>query len=181
LLESERTTGILPISLIGMPGSGKSTVGKEVARRLGLAFADCDKAIENRAGCSIAALFDREGEDVFRDLESQVLASLVAQGPSVIATGGGVVLRSGNRELLRTRTHCVYLLASLGLLWKRVRRDRRRPLLQVADPQQRLRELSFEREPLYRETAHLVVDTEGMSFDCLVGETMERLRSERLR
>jgi shikimate kinase len=75
----------------------------------------------------------------------------------------------------------VYLLARLGLLWKRVRRDRRRPLLQVADPRQRLRELSSEREPLYQETAHLVVDTEGMSFDCLVGETMERLRSERLR
>ncbi len=164
MLEPELTTGILPVSLIGMPGSGKSTVGKEVAHRLGLAFADCDKAIEHRAGCSIAALFEREGEGAFRDLESQVLASLVAQGPSVIATGGGIVLRPGNRELLRTRTRCVYLRAGPDLLWKRVRRDRRRPLLQVDDPQRRLREMSAEREPLYEETAHLLIDSEGLLF-----------------
>jgi len=161
-----------------MPGSGKSTVGKEVAHRLGLAFADCDKAIEHRAGCSIAALFEREGESAFRDLESQVLASLVAGGPSVIATGGGVVLRAANRELLRANTRCVYLRAGADLLWKRLRRDRRRPLLQVADPRQRLRDMSREREPLYEETASLIVDTERLSFDGLVGKVMERLRPE---
>lgn len=178
MLEPELTTGVTPVSLIGMPGSGKSTVGKEVAHRLGLAFADCDKAIEHRAGCPIAALFEREGEGAFRDLESQVLASLVAGGPSVIATGGGVVLRAANRELLRAHTRCVYLRAGPDLLWKRLRRDRRRPLLQVADPRQRLRDMSAEREPLYEETARLIVDTEGLSFDRLVGAVMERLRPE---
>jgi len=177
--DNDSTRGArVAISLIGMPGSGKSTVGKEVAHRLGLAFADCDKAIEHRAGCSIAALFEREGEGAFRDLESEVLASLVARGPSVIATGGGVVLRAANRELLRARTRCVYLRAGLDLLWKRLRRDHRRPLLQVADPRRRLREMSAEREPLYEGTAHWIVDTDGLSFDRLVGKLMEQLRPE---
>ena len=161
-----------------MPGCGKSTVGRELARRLGGGHVDLDQEIELRAGCSIATLFARSGEGTFRDMEASVLAELVDSGASVIATGGGVVLRPANRELLRTRTRCVYLRASNALLWRRLRRDRRRPLLQVADPQERLRAMSAERASLYEDTAAIVLDTDGLSFDHLVERLIERLRDE---
>jgi shikimate kinase len=161
-----------------MPGCGKSTVGRELARRLGASHVDLDQEIELRAGCSIATLFVRSGEDTFRDMEASVLGELVDSGASVIATGGGVVLRPANRELLRTRTRCVYLRASNELLWRRLRRDRRRPLLQVADPKERLHAMSAEREPLYEDTAAIVIDTDGLSFDHLVERLIERLRDE---
>lgn len=162
-----------------MPGCGKSTVGRELARRLGGSHVDLDHAIELRAGCSIATLFARSGEGTFRDMEASVLAELVDSGASVIATGGGVVLRPANRELLRTRTCCVYLRASNALLWRRLRRDRRRPLLQVADPQERLRAMSAEREPLYEETATIAIDTHGLSLNHLVDRVIERLHEAR--
>lgn len=161
-----------------MPGCGKSTVGRVLARRLGGSHVDLDHEIELRAACSIATLFARSGEGTFRDMEASVLAELVDSGASVIATGGGVVLRSANRELLRTRTRCVYLRASNELLWRRLRRDRRRPLLQVVDPQERLRALSAEREPLYEETAAIVIDTDGLSLDHLVARVIERLHDQ---
>lgn len=149
-----------------------------MARRLELTFVDSDRVIEGRAGCTIASLFEHEGEAAFREREAQVLASLVAAGRSVIATGGGAVLRGDNRDLLRTRTMCVFLNAGHDLLWKRLRRDRRRPLLQVADPEARLRALRAEREPLYRETAHVVVEIEGLPFDRLVDEVVRRVGVE---
>jgi shikimate kinase len=157
-----------------MPGGGKSTVGREVARQLGWRFVDCDKEIERAAGCTIAALFARAGEAAFRDLETTTLAALVEAGPAVIATGGGAVLRPANRELLRTRTRCIYLRAAPEFLWRRLRRDRRRPLLQVPDPRGRLREMSEERESLYLETAASVIDIEGLAFERLVDEVVHR-------
>jgi shikimate kinase len=161
-----------------MPGGGKSTVGKDLARQLGCDFVDCDKEIERRSGATIVTLFARDGEEAFRDLEAATLAGLIEQGAAVIATGGGAVLRSANRDLLRERTRCVYLRAGPDFLWRRLRRDRRRPLLQVPDPQRRLQELSAEREPLYLETAHIVVDIEGLTFDRLVDSILDRLASE---
>ena len=161
-----------------MPGSGKSTIGKATARRLGLPYADCDQVLERRAGESIASLFARLGESGFRDVESETLDALVAAPSSVIATGGGVVVRPANRELLRTRTRCVYLRTGHELLWRRLRRDRRRPLLQVADPERRLRELAAERGPLYEQTAHVVIDTDGLAFDRLVDEVVRRVAAE---
>jgi shikimate kinase len=149
-----------------------------VAARLGAPFEDSDKVIEQRRGRSIAALFAAEGEQAFRDLETDVLTELVETGACVIATGGGAVLREENRELLRQRTRCVYLRASPQFLWKRLRRDRRRPLLQVADPEARLRELSEEREPLYHETAAIVVDVDNQPFDRILDDIMQRLASE---
>jgi len=178
LPEPELTGQRLPCSLVGLPGSGKSAIGKEVARRLELPFVDSDRLIEARAGCTIARLFEHEGEAAFRERESEALASIVAEGRSVIATGGGAVLRPENRELLRSRTVCVFLDASHDLLWKRLRRDRRRPLLQVADPEARLRELSAERDPLYRETAHIVVRADGLSFGRLADEVVRRISGE---
>jgi shikimate kinase len=161
-----------------MPGCGKSTAGRELARRLGGSHVDLDQEIELRAGCSIPTLFARSGEGPSRDMEASVLVELVDSGAAVIATGGGVVLRPANRELLRTRTRCVYLRASNELLWRRLRRDRRRPLLQVADPQERLRAMSAERAPLYEDTAAIVIDTDGLSFDHLVERVIERLVHE---
>jgi shikimate kinase len=164
--------------LIGLPGCGKSAIGKELARRLRLPFVDSDRVIESAAGCTIASLFEHEGEAAFREREAQALASLAAGGPSVIATGGGAVLRRDNRDLLRAKTVCVFLDAGHDLLWKRVRRDRRRPLLQVADPEARLRELSAERDPLYRETAHIIVRTDGLPFGRLVDEVARRISAQ---
>lgn len=163
--------------MIGLPGSGKSAIGREAARRLDVPFADCDKIVEQRAGCTIARLFERDGEQVFRDLEAEALTSLMDGRPSVVATGGGAVLRASNRELLRTRSTCVYLKAEPELLWTRLRRDRRRPLLQVENPQARLHQLAEEREPLYREAASIVVDIHGLSFDRLVDTILDKVRA----
>ncbi len=174
----ELTNQSLPCSLVGLPGCGKSAVGKEAARRLRVPFADCDRTIELKSGCTIAELFEHDGEAAFRQREAEALALLVAAGPSVIATGGGAVLRADNRELLRNGTICVFLNAGHDLLWKRLRRDRRRPLLQVADPEARLRELSAARVPLYRETARIVVDVDGLPFSRLVDDVVRRVVAE---
>jgi shikimate kinase len=149
-----------------------------VARRLQLPFVDSDRVIESRAGCAIASLFEHEGEAGFREREAATLASIVGEGRSVIATGGGAVLRRENRDLLRTATVCVFLDAGHDLLWKRLRRDHRRPLLQVPDPEARLRELRAERDPLYRETAHIVVKTDGLPFGRLVDEVVRRIAGD---
>jgi shikimate kinase len=164
-----------------MPGGGKSTVGREVARQLGWRFVDCDKEIERAAGCTIAALFARDGEAAFRELEAVTLAALIESPQAVVATGGGAVLRAANRELLRSRTRCIYLRAAPDFLWRRLRRDRRRPLLQVPDPEGRLREMSAEREPLYLETAAVVVDVDGLSFDRVVDAVVHRSGAEAAR
>ena len=156
------------ISLVGMPGGGKSTVGRHLARRLGVAFADCDAVIAQRIGCPIRVYFEHEGEARFRDLEAQVLAERVADGDGVLATGGGVVLRPENRALLRSASVCVYLRSTPEELYRRLRHDVKRPLLQVVDPLARLRELHSERDPLYLQTAEFVVETGRPSVPSLV-------------
>jgi shikimate kinase len=124
-----------------------------------LPFFDSDHVIEERLGCSIREYFAREGEAAFRDMEQQVLAEL-AHGPAcVIATGGGAVLRQANRDGLRAAGRVVYLRSSPEELFRRLRHDTTRPLLQVADPLAKLRELYEQRDPLYREAAHFVVET----------------------
>jgi shikimate kinase len=127
--------------LVGLPGSGKTTVGRQLARRLHLPFVDSDHAIENRLGCSVREYFEREGEDRFRDLESEVLADLCHNHQGVLSTGGGSVLRPINRERLREHGQVFYLRSSPEEVFRRLRNDQNRPLLQVADPQARLREL----------------------------------------
>lgn len=164
-----------PVSLIGLPAVGKSTVGRRLARRLGFAFADCDGLFEARFQQRIRDFFETEGEQRFRDAESSMLEELVGGVETVIATGGGAVLRSANRELLRRHTHCVYLRAHPDALFTRLQRDTKRPLLQVADPAGRLRELSEERDPLYREAATFEVETRGKSLDMLVDAILRQL------
>lgn len=156
------------ISLIGLPAVGKSTVGRRLARQLEIDFADCDALLEQRLQRRIRDFFETEGEERFRDAESAMLEELVAGSDAVIATGGGIVLRPVNRQLLRQRTMCVYLKADPEALFHRLRRDTKRPLLQVADPAARLGELSAEREPLYREAATLEIETRGKTLQMLV-------------
>ena len=158
-----------------MPGSGKSTVGRQLARRLGLPFFDSDHLIEQRLGCSIREYFAREGEAAFRDVEEQVLREL-AQGPAaVVATGGGAVLRQANREALRAGGQVIYLRSSPEELYRRVRHDTQRPLLQVADPMARLRAMHAERDPLYREAAHFLIETGRPSVATLVNMIVMQL------
>lgn len=163
------------ISLIGLPGSGKSTVGRQLARRLQLPFLDSDHVIEQRLGCSIREYFEREGEDCFRDMEEAVIDELTQLPEGVLSTGGGVVLRPNNRLHLRERTQVVYLNSMPDELFRRLRHDKNRPLLQVADPLQRLRDLYVQRAPLYRETAHFSIDTGRPSVSTLVNTIIMQL------
>lgn len=157
-----------PIVLVGLPGSGKSSVGRRLAQRLDLSFVDSDLVIERRIGCSIRDYFEREGEAAFRDLEEAVLLEQMSVHRGVLATGGGSVLREANRRTLREHGHVIYLRSSPEDLFRRLRHDVKRPLLQVADPLGRLRELHSVRDPLYRETAHDVVETGRPSVAMLV-------------
>lgn len=156
------------ISLVGLPGSGKSTVGRQLARRLQLPFIDADQWVEQRLGCSIREYFEREGEAGFRDFEQQALVDITAAGPAVVATGGGAILRPANRECLHRNTRVFYLFATPEEVYRRLRHDQVRPLLQVADPLARLRELFAQRDPLYRETAHEVITIGRPSTSALV-------------
>ena len=164
------------IILIGLPGSGKSTVGRHLARRLQLPFLDADQAIELRLGCSIREFFEREGEERFRDIEQDVIAQLCAQAPGVLATGGGAVLRPANREALRAAGTVVYLQSQPEDLMRRLRHDHKRPLLQVADPMARLRDLFAQRDPLYRETAQHTVETGRPSVSSRVNAILGQLQ-----
>lgn len=131
--------------------------------------------IEQRLGCSIREYFEREGEDRFRDLESQVIDELTAGVSGVISTGGGSVLRPVNRQHLHERSRVVYLRSSPEEVFRRLRHDRNRPLLQVADPLQRLRDLFQARDPLYRESAHFVIETGRPSVATLVNMIVMQL------
>ena len=163
------------ISLVGMPGSGKSTVGRQLARRLRLPFFDSDHVIEQRLGCSIREYFEQAGEAAFRDLEQQVLVELAQGADAVIATGGGAVLREANRLALREGGKVVYLRSTPEELFRRLRHDTQRPLLQVADPLAKLRSLYAERDPLYRAAAHFDIETGRPSVPTLVNMIVMQL------
>ncbi|QBK04721.1 shikimate kinase [Hylemonella gracilis] len=169
------------LSFVGMPGSGKSTVGRHLARRLHLPFHDSDHVIEQRIGCSIREFFEREGEDRFREIEADTIASLCLQGSApdgpggVLSTGGGAVLREANRQQLRSCSHAIYLRTTPEELMRRLKRDTHRPLLQTSDPLQRLRDLYVQRDPLYRETAHFVVETGRPSVSSLANIIVTQL------
>lgn len=137
------------IILIGMMGAGKTAVGTELARMLGRRFVDSDTEIERAAAMTIPEIFARDGEDFFRERESQVIARLLAEGPLVLATGGGAWLRPQNRATIRAAGVAVWLDAGLETLWQRVRHRGGRPLLATADPRATLAALYDARRPVY--------------------------------
>lgn len=147
------------IFLVGLMGAGKSTVGRILARRLGKRFVDTDHEIEKRNGVMIPVIFEIEGEEGFRRREQEVLTDLAQEKDLVLSTGGGIVLKPENREVLRNHGFVVYLNARPELLAERTKHDRTRPLLNVEDPLTRLHELYALRDPLYREVAHAIVET----------------------
>ena len=167
--------GATNVFLVGPMGAGKSTIGRHLARVLGQRFVDADRESEARTGASISLIFDLEGEAGFRRRESAVIAELAAGEGLVVATGGGAVLDPGNRAALRQRGTVVYLHAPLEVLIRRTRRDRDRPLLQTADPQASLERIVRDRDPLYREVADLVIETDHRSVPSVVSEVARRL------
>ncbi|MBF1163679.1 shikimate kinase [Dechloromonas agitata] len=146
------------IYLVGLMGAGKTTVGRMLAKRLGRQFLDSDHEIVERTGVPIPTIFEIEGEEGFRRREAQTIHDLTGGSDLVLATGGGVVMNPDNRSRLHDTGWVVYLNVPPRLLYERTRHDRNRPLLQVGDPLAKLEELHAARDPLYRETAHLVVD-----------------------
>jgi shikimate kinase len=149
--------------LVGPMGAGKTSIGRRLAERFGLHFVDADQYIEQRTGATISAIFDHVGEAGFRERERCALSELLAGEGQLVATGGGAVLDPDNRRRMRERGFVVYLSAGLESQLKRLHRDRTRPLLQRADREQVLRDLAQVREPLYREVADLVMDTDGLT------------------
>lgn len=157
------SNSIQNIFLIGPMGSGKTTIGKQLAALLKLEFYDCDHELENLTGASVGLIFDLEGEAGFRLRESRLLNQLTAKKGVLISTGGGVICQQENRKLLRSRGFVVYLKTSIEKQLKRLRQDKSRPLLQAQDREQRLLELSRQRNPLYEATADLVFSTGNQS------------------
>ncbi|MBF2760727.1 MAG: shikimate kinase [Ectothiorhodospiraceae bacterium AqS1] len=161
-------------------GAGKSTVGRRLALSLGKYFVDADQELERRTGVGIPVIFELEGEAGFRKREEALLAELVMRNNIVLATGGGAVLSSQNRERLKERGFVVHLTASIGLLVERTSRDRQRPLMQTADPMATMRALMHQRTPLYRECADLTVNSTRRSSRLVVDEILSRFESDAL-
>ena len=147
------------IFLVGMMGAGKTTVGRLLASFLEKKFYDSDREIQKRTGVSIPLIFEIEGEAGFRKRETEMLSELLKTGNIVLATGGGAVLSAENREMLKRSGTVIYLRATIDDLWRRTRHDKNRPLLQTQDPRTKLTELYAQRDPLYRETAHIIVES----------------------
>ena len=166
----------LSIFLVGMPGAGKTTIGRGLARALARTFIDVDHELEQRCGVRIPVIFDLEGEAGFRQRETCMIDECSRKPGIVLATGGGAVLSADNRRMLRERGLVVYLRTRPADLYARTRHDRNRPLLQTADPMGTLDRLLATREPLYREIAHLTVDTGQVPVSHLVNRILPMLR-----
>ena len=168
------------IFLVGPMGAGKSTIGRQLAQSLGYEFQDSDQEIQRRTGVDIATIFEFEGEAGFRNRERQVIEELAQQDNIVLATGGGAVMVAENRQQLAARGLVIYLHCSPEQQYARTARDRNRPLLDTEDPQQKLRDLMAEREPVYRQVADMVVSTERRGTSSVVKEIRRRLEEEDL-
>ncbi len=158
-----------------MMGSGKTTVGRRLAARLGREFIDADRELELRCGVPISTIFELEGESGFRRREAALLDDLTRRPGLVLATGGGAILLPENRERLHERGFVVFLRAGAAELWQRLKRDRVRPLLRTENPRQRIADLLTLREPLYREVAHLTAISGRVPIDALVADIIKRL------
>lgn len=161
--------------LIGPMGAGKSAVGRQLARMLHKSFLDSDEEIESRTGVDIPFIFEKEGEAGFRKREAKVLDDLSQQQGLVLATGGGAVIEDQTRSHLGARGYVVYLLTSVDQQLERTRRGRERPLLDTDDPRQVLEMLMAERDPLYRDIADLIVNTDGRRVAAVAKEIFDAL------
>lgn len=165
------------IFLVGPMGAGKTTIGKHLAKQLGLEFLDSDHEIEASTGANIPLIFEIEGEAGFRSRETAMIDELTQRDNIVLATGGGAVLNEENRQHLHSRGTTVYLHATLDQLMERTRHDRNRPLLQTDDPRAKLQALLEAREPLYREVAHLVIDTGRSNPKKIANQIIKNLKN----
>ena len=164
------------IFLVGPMGAGKTTIGKQLAEALSMDFIDSDHEIEARTGVTIPHIFDVEGEDGFRRREEAIIDELTQKQNIVLATGGGAVIREANRQFLKQRGTVLYLHASIEQLLERTSRDKNRPLLQTEKPRAKLEELMAIREPLYREIADIVIDTEQQPVPKVVEYIEQKLQ-----
>ena len=164
------------IYLIGLMGAGKTTIGRQLARALDMPFYDSDKAIEDKTGVDIPTIFEFEGEEGFRNREQKMIEQLSGLNGVVLATGGGVVLREQNRELLKTNGFVVYLQCSVDRILQRTRRDKQRPLLQTENPRERIKLLLEQRETLYLSCSDYKVDTGKMQSKEAVKRIIKQFR-----
>ncbi|MDR2871696.1 MAG: shikimate kinase [Xanthomonadaceae bacterium] len=164
--------------LVGPMGAGKSSIGRRLAERFGLAFFDVDQCIIDRVGASIPTIFEYAGEAGFREHERLVLADLLAGEKQLISTGGGSVLHPDNRRLIRERGFVVYLKVGVDAQLKRIGNDKNRPLLQRDDRRQALQDLTALRDPLYREVADLLFDTDHYTIAEIMAELCSRLSTQ---
>lgn len=165
--------GLGRLFLIGMMGAGKSTVGRLLARRSGFDFIDCDRELEARSGVTIATIFELEGEAGFRRREAALIDELTQRERTVLATGGGAILDEGNRQHLHERGLVIYLRATADEILRRTQKDRGRPLLQTPDRRARVTHLLAEREPLYEQTADLIVQSNAGNPNRLVAKLLD--------
>jgi len=165
--------------LVGMMGSGKTTMGRTLSKHLGKIFADSDEEIQKRTGVTIPHIFDIEGEAGFRQRESAALHDILMHDGMVLATGGGAVLASQNRAVLQQNGIVIYLKASVHDLWQRTKHDRNRPLLQTADPHTKLKELLQQRDPLYQEVADIIIQSGRQSAHSLMLHLVDEIEKFR--
>lgn len=163
--------------LVGMMGSGKTTMGRALAKHLGKAFVDSDEEIQKRTGVTIPYIFDIEGEAGFRQRESAAIGDLVGRDNMVLATGGGAVLAQQNRAMLQQNGIVIYLKTGVHDLWQRTRHDRNRPLLQTADPHAKLTELHQQRDPLYQQVADIVIQSGKQSAHALMLHLVDEIET----
>ena len=163
------------VVLVGPMGAGKSTIGRMLAKELGYRFLDSDRIIEERCGANIPWIFDVEGEEGFRERETSMLRELSEQAGTVLATGGGAVMRRENHALLKREAVVVYLRTSIEQQVERTRKDRNRPLLQNDDPEAVLRKLFALRDPIYTELADVVMQTDRKSPRLVVRQLVNRV------
>lgn len=164
------------VYLVGPMGAGKSTIGRLLSQELKLEFVDSDKEIEDRCGCNIPWIFDVEGEQGFRDRETQAIDEITQQSGVLLATGGGAVTRAENRQYLSARGTVVYLCTSVEQQLARTAKDKNRPLLQQPDPKEVLQNLMQQRDPLYREVADVIVHTDDSNPKLVVQEIINKLQ-----
>ncbi len=165
------------IFLIGPMGAGKTTMGRQIAKRLNMDFEDSDHVIEECTGVDIPLIFEIEGERGFRKRETTVIDALTKTTQLVLATGGGAVLAEENRQFLRNRGLVIYLHSDIKHLLERVSHDRNRPLLQTANPAATLKEIMKIREPLYRDTADIVINTGQQSIRAVVNVILDNIKA----